>query len=233
MVISTEKELIGKLKELRQIRPQKDWTFVTKTRILGAEPTTGFTLFPYLKPAFAGFVCIFMVMGGLYIAVKNSLPGESLYAIRRIAHQGEAFFVSESEKPAFQLKLANDRLEDLAKAPGKNLAPTLDEFQANISQAAKELAKMDATTSNPVAIKKIAEETKKLEENKQKVESLGVVIDGTEEWDNVLQTIVGNLIEDLEQRSLTEDKEEVLSQMKELFEQENYSDALELYLINQ
>jgi len=59
------------------------------------------------------------------------------------------------------------------------------------------------------------------------------VINGTEEWDNVLQTIVGNLIEDLEQRSLTEDKEEVLSQMKELFDGEKYSDALELYLINQ
>jgi len=233
MVNLTEKELIGKLKELRQIKPQRDWTSITKTRILGVETTGGFTLFPYLKPAFAGFVCVFMVMGGLYIAVKNSIPGESLYAIRKIAHQGEAFFVSDQGKTLFQLKLANDRLEDLTKSPAKNLAPTLDEFQANISQAAKELSKIDATTTNAIAIKKIVEETKKLEENKQKVESLGVVIEGTQELDDVLQKIVGNLIEDLEQRSLTEEKEEVLNQMKELFDAEKYSDALELYLISQ
>lgn len=239
MVTLTEKELIGKLKELRQITPRKDWAVLTKTRILAQEPEyrrrASVSFFPFLKPkpAFAGFIALFMVVGGFYVAVKNSLPGESLYAIRRIAHQGEAFFVSEQEKPVFQLKLANDRLEDLTKVSARNLAPTLDEFQANISQAAKELVKMDAATSTPLAIKKIIEETKKLEENKQKAESLGVVIDGTEELDNILQAIVGNLIEDLEQRSLTEDKEEVLSQMKELFGAEKYSQALELYLINQ
>ena len=227
----TEKELIGKLYELRQITPQNNWVNFTKTQILGEEPK--FTLFPYLKPAFAGFIAVFVLFIGLYGTVKNSIPGDLLYSLRRIAHEGQAVFVPESEKTAFQLKLANDRLEDMAKAPAKNLAPTISEFKANISEAAKNLAKIDATTSDPVVIKKIVEETKKLEENKQKVESLGVVIDGTEQLDNALKQIVDNLVLDLEGRTLNENTQTILAGMKELANEGKYSDALELYLTNQ
>ncbi len=230
----TENELIGKLRELRQIKPRNSWVSLTKTQILGEEPK--FTFFPYLKPAFAGFIAIFVFIGIFsYDLVRNSLPGDLLYSIRKVAHEGQAVFISDEGKPAFQLKLANDRLEDLTKAPVKNLAPTINEFQANISEAAKNLAKIDATTSDPIAIKKIIEETKRLEENRQKVESLGVVIgeEATAELNNALGKITENLIEDLENRSLTEEKEEILSQMKELFEEGKYSEVLELYLINQ
>jgi len=231
-IMMMEKELIGKLRKLRQIQPNRDWVSLTKTQILGQEPR--FTFFPYFKPAFAGLVTVFILLSVFgYGFVKNSLPGDLLYVIKKVAHEGQAIFVSESEKPAFQLKLANQRLEDLTKAPAKNLAPTISEFQANISEAAKTLSKIDATTSNPAVIKKIVAETKKLEENKEKVESLGVVIGGTEELENALAKVVGNLIEDLKTRTLTEEKEKILEKMEELFQAGKYSEALELYWINQ
>jgi hypothetical protein len=240
-----EKELIGKIKELRQIKPRKDWVSLTKSQILGSpaqisekfmagkEPV-GFTFFPYLKPAFAGLITVFLFIGLIGFA-QNSLPGDFLYPVKKISERGRAVFVSSEEKPAFQLKLANERLEDLTKASAKNLAPTIIEFQANISEAAKNLTKIDATTSDPVVMKKIVEETRKLEENKQKVESLGVVVEGkeTEELGNALAQMVDSLIEDLESRTLTEEQETILSQVKELFEKGKYSDALELYLVNQ
>jgi PHD/YefM family antitoxin component YafN of YafNO toxin-antitoxin module len=126
-----------------------------------------------------------MIFGLLGFA-KSSLPGDPLYIIRKVAHLGQAILTPEAEKSAYQLELANERLEDLANAPAKNLAPTINEFQANISQAAKELSKVDATTSSPTIIKKIVQEAKKIKENKQKAESLGVVIDGTEKLDSAL-----------------------------------------------
>ena len=242
----TEKELIGKIRKLRQIRPRKDWVSLTKSQILGEEPR--FTFFPYFKPsqvlnkiwvgkpAFAIFTVVFIFLGTFgYGLVKNSLPGDLLYGIRKVVHESQAVFISETEKPAFQLKLANERLEDLTKASAKNLAPTINEFQANISAAAKTLSKIDATTTDPVMIKKIVEETKKLEENKQKVESLGVVIEGeeTEEFEKALAKIVENLIEDLKTRTLTEEKAKTLEEMEKLFEEGKYSEALELYLISQ
>lgn len=238
-MILTEKQLIGKVRKLRQIRPRKDWVSLTKKEILGEEP--GFSFFPYFKPALAGLITIFVLFGVLgYGLVKNSLPGDLLYAVKKAVHQGQAVFISEAEKPAFQLKLANDRLEDLTKAPAKNLAPTISEFQANIAEAAKNLAKMDATTSNPVVIEKLVEGMKELEESIKRVTSLGIVVgDGAvEEVKSIVaKWEVENIIEILENQSLlgalTEEKQEILSEMKELFEEGEYSAALELYLINQ
>jgi phosphoglycolate phosphatase-like HAD superfamily hydrolase len=220
----TKKQLIGKIRGLRQIKPRKDWVSLTKKEILGEEP--GFTFFPYFKPALAGLIAIFLLFG-FYGLVKNSLPGDFLYLIRKAAHQGQAVFIPESEKPAFQLKLANDRLEDLTKASAKNLAPTISEFQANISEAAKNLAKIDATTSNPVVIKKIVEETKKLEENKQKVESLGVVIgeEGTNELENAYKLLAEREIRNAENSTLTEKQENILKEAKEYFENGDYFNA--------
>jgi len=230
----TEKELIGQLKKLRQVEPQKNWVSLNKSQIMGVEPK--FVLFPYFKPAFAGLVAVFILFGFFgYGSVKTALPGDLLYTVKKIAHQGQAIFVSEQDKPVFQLKLANDRLEDLTKAAGRNLAPTISEFQANIFEAARELAKIQATTSDPLVIRQIVEETKKLEENKQEVESLGLILgqDSTSELDMALMRVVENLIEDLEGRTLTEEKEDILKQMEELSGEGKYSQALELYLISQ
>lgn len=231
----TQNELIAKLKELRQIQPSKNWASLTKTRILG-EARPGFTFFPYFKPALAVFTIVFILFGVFgYDLVKHSLPGDLLYSIRKVVHEGRAIFISDNDKPAFQLKLANERLEDLTKAPVKNLAPTISEFQANMAEAVKNLSKIDATTSSPVAIKRILEETKRIEGNKQKAESLGVVVgeEETAELENALGRIVASLIEDLKESTLTFEKVGILSKMRVLFEEKKYSEALEVYLINQ
>jgi len=234
----TDQELIGKIRELRQITPTNSWVSFNKSRILGTEPAyrgrTSVTFFPYFKPVFVTVIAVFVVFGTFgYGFVKNSMPGDFLYAIRKIAHECEAVFVPQNEQTAFQLKLANDRLEDLAKAPAKNLAPTISEFQANISEAARTLSKIDATTSDPLAIERIVAETKKLEGNKQKLDSLGVVYGGTEAIENVLSKITENLISDLDSRTLSEAQENILAEVKKLFGEKKYSEALELYLINQ
>ncbi len=237
----TEKELFTNLRKLRHIKPSQNWVNLTKNQILHLpEEKSALTFtstferifFPIFKPALAGFFVVF-VLFGLFGIVKNAMPGDALYIIRRVAHVGENILTSEADKPALQLRLANDRLEDLTKVSARNLAPTISEFQANVSEAAKEISRIDATTSSPTVIRKIVAGTKKLKENQQKAESLGVVIGGTEELDNALEKIAGNLIEDLQSRTLTEANEEVLAKMKGFFSQEKYSEVLELYLINQ
>jgi len=94
---------------------------------------------------------------------------------------------------------------------------------------------MNVSTSSSATIEKIVKETKKLEENKEKVEALGVVLSGkqTSELNEALKKIVGDLIADLEERALADGQTGILAQMKEIFEQEKYYQALELYLLNQ
>lgn len=217
-----EKELIGKIRELRQIRPRKDWVVLTKGQILG-EPKISF--FPFFKPVLATVTAL-GILFGVFSLAQNSLPGDFLYSIKKITEKGQAVFVSEEEKPVFQLKLANDRLEDLTKAQAKNLAPTLSEFQASVFQAAKEI--VEAEKPN---IKEIVQQTKKLEENKQKVEALGVVLGETEKLDNALAQLVEREIEELASQTLNENQEELLEEAKESFEVGDYNQALEKILI--
>jgi len=237
----TEKQLIGKIQDLRQIKPSQNWVSFTKSQILGQEEQKSFVSF--WNYGFSNFrlrfalvsVLFIMVMLGSYGILEHSLPGDLLYTARRIVHKAQTVLLPAQEKPAYQLKLANDRLDDLVKAPAKNLAPTISEFQANISEAARDLARIDATTSDPGTIKRIVEANKKMNENKQKIESLGMVIGEkeTNEFNNALGKVADDLIKDLDSRSLTDGKKEVLAKMKELFEKGEYSETLELYLTNQ
>jgi hypothetical protein len=230
----TDTQLIAKVKELRHIEPKKEWVSFNKRSILGEEPRVSFL--PYFKPAFAFMALAFILCGGVgYAFVKSSLPGDVLYVLRKTVHDGQAIFVSDDDKPAFQLGLANDRLDDLAKASARNLEPTMDEFQNNIMEAAKSLSKMNISTSSPEVMQKIVRETKKLEENKQKVESLGIYLseEETAEFENIFEDIVDRLIIDLENSVLDEEKANLLVRMKELISEGKHSDALEMYLISQ
>ena len=236
ILMMSEKALLSQIKGLKTIKPRKEWVVLTKKQILGeTSKWSFFSVFKLnFKPAYAG-VMAFLIVFGVFGLVQTSLPGDLFYPIKKIAQKGQTVLMSEEEKPVFQLKLANERLEDLTKAQTKNLAPTINEFQATISEAARDLAKIDATTSSPTVIKKIAEEAKKIKENQEKVRSLGVVVgeEQTEELENAVKNIVESLIQDLEGRTLTEEKAIVLNQMKELFKEGEYLDALVLYLNGQ
>ena len=79
-------------------------------------------------------------------------------------------------------------------------------------------------------VEKIVVGTQKLEENKQKVESLGVVVGETKELDNAISQLVKREIKDLESRTLTEKQQKLLEGAKEDYERGNYSLALEKIL---
>ena len=235
----TEKELIGKIRELRQIQPSKDWVSLTKSQILGKEDKYNnlISVFQILfsKPAYAGLVVVF-VLFGLFGFSQNSLPGDLLYPIKKITERSQAVFVSEEELPKYNLEIANKRLEELNEIAQTNqvkkLAPAISEFQGNISEAAKSLAKVKGQD-----VEKIVAQTKKLEENKKKVEEvLATKILSQETEESLIsfyKTQAEMLINDLGNQTLTEEKEEILNQMKKLFEEEKYLETLGLYFISQ
>jgi len=225
-----EKELIARLKGMRSIEPSKDWVSFNKRELLGADQ--GFS-FSALRPALAGvfsFLVIFGIVG--YGMVKNSMPGDMLYSIRKVANFGESFFVSEQDESTFQLSLANDRLEDLVKASEKNLTLTKSEFKANISEAVRALGTMKVSTSSPETIEKLVKETKKLGEN---VGVLGAVLEedgATAEPIEIYRKVAEICIQELEGMGvlLSEDRAATLIQMKEMFEEGKYMDVLDLRL---
>lgn len=242
----TEKQLIAKIKELRQIKPREDWVFLAKKEILGEEKSD-LSLFSFIgeikreirfafshKFAFASLI-ILIVLAGTFAISQKSLPGDKLFSLKKITEKGQAIFVSEGEQSKHNLQLANKRLDDLTKIAEsnrvENLALAINEFQASVSEVVKSLTE-EEVKQDKEKVKEIVLEIKKLEENKQKVEALGVVIGETEELDNVLaQLVVEREIKDLEGQVLTEKQQEVLNEARGDYENGEYFQALEKILI--
>ncbi len=225
----TEKELIKNIQLLKEIKPNKEWAFSTKSRILREAPQKTFFLPSFLfspryRLAFAPVLSIFILIG-LFGFSQISLPGDFLFSLKKASESGRAIFVSEADMSKYQLEQANSRLEDLVKIAEQNqvkkIAPAVDEFQKTLSQAAKNLK------DNPNIGKEIIDQAKKIVENKEKVEKLGVVISGTDELDNTLRELVEREINDLGNRTLTESQTRLLEEAKTSFEAGNFAQALE------
>lgn len=224
----TEAELIKKIRGLRQIKPRKEWVFLTKNQILGLEKNRErvaiISFFPRYRLVLAPVLAVFLLIG-IFALSQNSLPGDLLYPIKKLTEKSQTIFVSDENKTKAQLEQANRRLEELNKIAEQNqvkkIAPAIDEFQKTLSQATQNLKE------TPKLNKAIIDQTKKIVENKEKIEKLGVVIGDTEELENALRELVEREIKDLENKTLTEEKAKLFEEAKESFETGNYYQSLE------
>jgi len=111
--MTTNAELIRHIQELKKIRPRKDWVLLTKEQIFSQYPVPevqprkiSWAWFFQPKPAFAALMSL-IFLAGTFVLAQNSLPGDPLYAIKKIKERGQAVFVSEEELPRYNLEIAN------------------------------------------------------------------------------------------------------------------------------
>lgn len=236
----SEKEFISKIKELRQIKPSQDWVVSTKGRILGIEKKKSLAsilefmprlVFRYNRLAFAT-VIVFGFLTGAFTFAQKSLPGDPMFALRKVSEEFKTVFVSKENLPEVQLQIARERLEDVDEIVKENkmnkLALAVQEFQASISRAAEDMV----NTKNP-DVKQIISETKKIEEHKESIEALGVVVGDNEKLDSALMQLIKRELEDLKQRTLNDSQKEIFTKAIDDFAAGNYSDVLEeIWVIN-
>ena len=238
-----QSQLVRQLKSLRELEPSDNWVSFTKERIFAGEPEPAglrsgllsfFPLFRY-KLALAPIISV-LVLIGLFGFTQQTLPGDFLFSVKKMTESAQVTFSSSAEKPETQLKLANKRLEELSRIAESNqvgnLDPAIKEFQSNIAQATKDLAAINVTSSDPLMIKGLLAETKKMTENKERVESvLGAIIGDTGELDNAILQIerqtAAYLITDLEKRTLQESDLQLLNQARDDYNAGNYATSLE------
>ncbi len=240
-----ERNLTKKIQLLKQIQPEKDWVSLNKRQLLGFEVSEVKASFTdqILEVFKIGFnyklalvpLAIILSLGGTIGLSQASLPGDFLYPARKLVDKTGYLFVSKEDQPKLGLEVANKRLEELTviaqNNQSKNLAPAINEFKQSTIEAAD---KLKPVNSLPELTKEIIKETEKFRENKEKIEALGVVVGDTEELTQALSRIVEIVegqINDLNDRSLTDDQKQVLEQAKQDFEAGNYEKALEGILI--
>lgn len=245
-----EQELISKLKKLKQIKPRQEWVFLAKQELFGEKAEMSsqkisaserfsiiLDVFPRVvshlnyKYAFATLVFMFLMMSSVFIYAQNALPGDTLFAIKKLSEKTEAVLTFKNLSPENQLSIANKRLDELSQIAKSNqsqkLAPAIREFQASAKEAAINIKNM---SSSQGLNKEIVAQAKKLAEAKKDMEIRGVVIGEIEELDNALAGLIKMEIEDLENSILTATQDQALSNAKTDFQNKQYSDALEKIL---
>jgi hypothetical protein len=236
-----EKQLIAKIQELRQIKTRQEWVVLVKAQILGNNVAENkwekdkarnvsildiFRSLIFQRRLAYSLAIIVLVIIGMFGFAQYTVPGDLLFPVKKITEQ--------SQTP---LEIAISRSDDLVKVAKtnklQNLPPAIREFQASISQAAKNLTE-EVDKKDSRAIKEIAFQVKKLEDNKKQLETLGIDLSEaqeTKELNDALAPLVEREIEDLEKATLTDDQQKTLDEIKDLYKQGNYSDALEKVLL--
>jgi len=237
----TEKELITKIQELRQIAPKKEWVFLTKREILG-EPTTTFREFSFwnifspkkwlgvqYKLAFASLALILIVVFSFGFS-QNAVPGDLLFSFKKMAEEAHTAFVPSEGQLKNRLELVNKRLEELTKIAEQNqvkkLSSAIEECQASMSQVANRAGNV----RKPEEARKLVPEIKKMESNIQNLKTYGVEISDPENTENIYKPVVDVLIKDLETRTLTEEQQKLLTEAKEVQEAGDYPNTLSILM---
>ena len=245
----TQKQLIGAIRELKEIKPRKEWVSLIKSQIL--EPAKTLTekeadfakqnipsrtwsisnLLPrvnYQRRLAYAFASLVFIIIGTFGFAHYTMPGDLLFPVKKITETKDPFQIAYNR--------SSELVQILKENKTENIAPAVSEFKASISGAAKNLVQNMVSVDNKKSLKDIAVEVKKIQDNQKQAETLGIDISQTsevKELDDALAVLVKEQIDDLEKATLTEGQQETLAKIKDLYEQGKYYDALEeILLIN-
>ena len=216
----TENQLIQKIQELKQIKPDKDWAVLCKRRIL-----------PESSSWQEQLSIIFGNLPRLFLQPKPVLA-VSITLILLVA--GLVFYLDREPT-----EIAQQLPAELEQA--KMIVIALEELQTEVNQATKELKKIqepqrvlearNVVVPTIEAARNIIVETERLEQdirNKQdRILAVKTSIDELESaLDEALAIQAKRLIQDLETKTLTETQKQVLEQAKTAYQKGDYNIAL-------
>lgn len=224
--------LIKKLESLKSVKADPNWACLSKANIMSQEfEKPSFSFFDYVKqpklvPVYASFIALFTITP--FIFAQDALPGEKLYTLKKIEETVRYAF--EGDKSAAQIAQIQTRLVELNKITdqpqnqGHKLAAGIKETKQALTKASKEIAKAPEAQKAEIAEKIITQITA-IEKKTN-----AAIMDSDKEYQELYKFFVDNEIKEIElrQESLSEEQLELFNQAKELFEAENYSEALEM-----
>lgn len=205
----TDKKLILELKKLKNIQPSESWVVLTKKQIVDMdsdkleEGQGRFLVFANFikelqrgerflfnhKLAFSSVLMV-VVFLGLFGFAQNSVPGDSLFAIKRMAEKSQSVFTKD--KISYNFDIANKRLDDLTKIAEtnsvNNLSSAIIEYNEAVSKATEEFAQSKDRKEIGVEIK-IKDEIKKLKDKEDVLRTYGIEIDSNDRLDDTLAII--------------------------------------------
>jgi hypothetical protein len=167
-----QENIIYKLKTLQSIEPERAWQADRKRKLMEKVSVFGVKNDILLsandiyakKPAFdarsfmpnrfaVSFASILMILtGGVFTvgASQSSLPGDTLYSVKKVGEQMALAVASDQDRPKIEIEQAGKRLEELAQISQKasdsdqhqKVAQLVSDFQEKVSSANEHLSQL-------------------------------------------------------------------------------------------
>ena len=177
------KDLIKKIKGLKEIKPSKEWLNSTRHNLMTEIDFNEdmFFSFNWLKQpqAVALTICLALIFfGGPWMTLKasqSSLPGDLLYSVKKISEDVQTTIASDGGKVNLQAEFAGRRLEELNKITYdsysseekvKKSEQIMNDFKDNLAQISQNVNKV--SKEEAVAV---AQKTMKIEESLKRTEN--------------------------------------------------------------
>ncbi len=226
-----EKDIINKIEELKQIKPNHNWVVSAKQDILDKKPSFSFD-FIFGKSAVTAFASLGLIVV-LTVAAQGTTPGDPLFSIKKITEKGQMALVSQEDKQDFNVILTHKRLDEISTIVKRNEIERLSVAVKELETAKDKIQKEFAHSIESKDQKQVIEIARNLAPTVLEIEdkeelligSLGVKADNNLP-SGVAKDLASLLIKDLEDRSLTESEEKILQEAKINFNEENYRTAL-------
>jgi len=233
----TEKQLIKSLKQLKEIKPRKEWASLLKSQILAEKDVTPVqaksvgimdmfsSVFFQKKFAYSVVTLVFVIVGVVGFA-KYTVPGDLLFPVRVLTEQSEAALSGQTTLKQSAVAL-NSRINDLVQVSKngrkENIPSAISEINLNVKDLAKNLKANPV--KDPETIKEIVSSLKTL------ADVPGTDLSENPDIKDLYQTVVQSQINDLQKTTLTENQKKILTEVEDLYSQEKYADALEKILL--
>lgn len=235
-----EKEIIGKIQILRQIKPRKEWVLLAKKEILGEksdykenfQKIFEILFFVALQRRFVYTTIIpILILIGIFGFAEKTVPGDFLFPLKKAMEESQKMLVSQEKEIEYNLEIINKRLEDLDKVIQSNrkdnIKPAIKEVEVSLSTTAQKLIKrIPQSVKKTETVKEIALKIEKLNKEKENIKSLGVKFEDSSERDNPLVSLVQEQISQLENSILTKNQKTLLDWAKIDVNNGDYSGAL-------
>lgn len=233
----TQKQLISSLKQMKEIKPRREWAVLLKSQILAEKreeikvvsQQATFTaivsnIFSAKKLAYSFATILFLFVSALGFS-KYAVPGDMLFPVKKITEQSVAT-LSGQTKLNQDITALDNRISELAQVAKEDRSASIPSAISEITEAAKVLK--DNSVKDPQTIKAIATSLRTL------ADVPGTDLSETSGVKDLYQTVVEAQIADLEKATLNDEQGVALVKAKSLYEQGKYSAALEEILsINQ
>jgi len=235
----TQKQLISQIRELKEIKPNKEWAVLLKSQIFAEKQveekiviqpakTVGimdiFSAMFFQKKLVYSFASLSFFIVGLIGFAQYTVPGDLLFPIKKASEQSGAALTRQTALRQ-NVTTLNSRINDLAQVAKAGKTSNLPSAISEVNERSLELAKnLQETSADSQILKEIISSHKTL------ADIPGADLNESQATQDLLEAV----ITDYKKITLTDDQKTILTEAEDLYKQEKYNDAWEkIYSIQQ